>query len=80
MILLRLKGPLQVSAGQVARCEATIHAMRDLFCDDRTEAALLINAFNAFNCVNRQAALYDISILCPVLSMVFHNTTIHTVL
>ena len=67
-------GPLQVCAGQVAGCEAAIHAMRDLFCDDRAEAALLVDASNAFNSVNRQAALHNISILCPALSMVLHNT------
>ena len=55
-------GPLQVCAGQVAGCKAAIHAMRDLYCDDRSEAALLVDASNAFNSVNRQAALHNISI------------------
>ena len=45
--------------------------MKDLFCDDRTEAALLVDATNAFNSVNRQAALHNIT---PALSMVLHNT------
>ena len=44
-------GPLQVCAGQVSGCEAAMHPMKDLFCDDRTEAALLIDASNAFNSV-----------------------------
>ena len=57
--------------GQVAGCEAAIHAMKDLFCDDRTEAALLVDASNAFNSVNCQAALHNISI---ALSMMLHNT------
>ena len=39
-------GPLQVCAGQVAGCEATIHAMRDLFCDDSSEAVLLVDSSN----------------------------------
>ena len=67
-------GPLQVCARQVAGCKAAIHAIRDLFCDDSSEAALLIGASNAFNSVNHQAALHSISILCPALSMVLHNT------
>ena len=67
-------GSLQVCAGQVAGCEAALHAMKELFCDDRTEAALLADTSNAFNSVNRQAALHNISILCPALSVVLHNT------
>ena len=66
-------GSLQVCAGKVTRCEAAIHAMKDLFCDDRTEAALLVDASDAFNPVNHLAALHNISILCPALSMVLHN-------
>ena len=34
----------------------------------------MVDASNAFNSVNRQAALHNISILCPALSMVLHNT------
>ena len=34
----------------------------------------MVDASNAFNSVNHQAALHDISILCPALSMVLHNT------
>ena len=41
------------------------------FCDDRTEAALMIDASNPFNSVNHQAALYNIS---TAMSMVLHNT------
>ena len=67
-------GPLQVCAGKVSGCEAAIHGMGDLFCDDSSEAALLVDSSNAFNSVNRQAALHNIPILCPALSMVLHNT------
>ena len=59
--------------GKVTRCEAAIHAMKDLFCDDRTEAALLVDPSDTFNPVNHLAALHNISILCPTLSMVLHN-------
>ena len=67
-------GPLQVCAGQVAGCEAAIHVMRNLYCDDRSEVVHLVDTSNAFNSVNRQAALHNISILCPALSMILHNT------
>ena len=63
-------GPLQVSVGQIAGCEAAIHAMRELFSD---AAALLVDASNAFNSVNHQAALDNISVLCPSLSVILHN-------
>ena len=43
-----------------------ILARRQLFC--------MVDASNAFNSVNHQAALHDISILCPALATVLHNT------
>ena len=38
------------------------------------EAALLVDASNAFNSINRKAALHNIAILCLSLSTVLHNT------
>ena len=58
-----------------AGSEAAVHAIRDMFDDDDCEAALLVEATNAFNCVNREAALQNISVLCLGLSphmIVFH--------
>ena len=49
-------GSLQVCAGQRSGSEAAIHAMREIFEADETEAALLIDASNAFNSINRAAA------------------------
>ena len=46
-------GSLQLFAGQDAGNEASVHAMRAIFCDDSTEAVLLVDASNAFNCLNR---------------------------
>jgi len=34
-------GPLQVCAGQISGCEAVVHAMRQVFESQRTEAVLL---------------------------------------
>ena len=53
-------GALQVCAGCEGGCEAAVHAMRQLFQDSRLHAALLVDASNAFNSVNRQAALHNI--------------------
>ena len=65
MDILEAAGPLQlVCAGQDTGCEAAIHAMRSLFAEENTEAVLLVDASNAFNSLNRQVALRNISILC----------------
>ena len=66
-------GPLQTCAGQSAGSEAAVHAMKAMFDDNGCEAALLVDATNAFNCVNREAALHNISILCPALSTILNN-------
>ena len=50
-------GSLQVCAGQEAGAEA-----------EKCEAVLLIDAENAFNLINRKAALHNISITCPIIS------------
>ena len=50
-------GSLQLRVGQVAGIDAAIHTMSHLFNDDGSEAALLVDANNAFNLLNRQAAL-----------------------
>ena len=67
-------GPLQVCAGQESGCEAAIHAMRQAFKGVEIEGALLVDATNAFNSINRQAALHNISVICPSLAQVVHNT------
>ncbi len=67
-------GPLQVSAGQESGCEAAIHAMRQAFKGDEIERVLLVDATNAFNSVNRQAALHNICVICPSFAQVLHNT------
>ena len=58
-------GSLQVCAGHEAGCAAEIHAMHTIFEDEKTEAVLLVDAANAFNSVNRQVFLHNISIICP---------------
>ena len=67
-------GPLQVCTGQDGGCEAAVHAMRTIFKNDCTEGCLLVDASNAFNYLNRRAALHNVSVLCPPLSTVLINT------
>ena len=65
---------LQVSAGQKSGSEAAVHAMNSMFSADETDAVLLIDATNAFNMLNRAAALHNISILCPTIATFVINT------
>ena len=67
-------GTLQLCAGQEAGCEAAVHALRKIFLNENTEGALLVDASNAFNNLNRQAALHNIQVLCPSLPKVLVNT------
>ena len=53
--------------------------MRDMFYTANCEAALLVDASNAFNFINCKAALHNIAILCLSLSTVLHNTYSATV-
>ena len=67
-------GPLQTCTGLKAGIEAAIHAMRQIFNDRNTEGVLLADAENAFNNLNREAALKNIKELCPPFYQYLHNT------
>ena len=67
-------GPLQTCTGVKAGIEAAIHAMREVFENDSTEAVLLVDAENAFNNINREAALQNIKELCPPFHQYLSNT------
>ena len=69
-------GPLQACAWHEAGCEAAVHAMNVITLSDETEAELLVDAraSNAFNTINRQAALHNIGVICPAISTVLNNT------
>ena len=66
--VMSASGSLQLCAGQPSGSEAAIHAMRNIFDEDDTEAILLIDASNAFNSLNRAAALNNIRILRPMVA------------
>jgi hypothetical protein len=67
-------GTIQLCAGQDAGCEAAIHAMEQVFADEGTEAMILVDASNAFNCLNRQVTLLNCGAVCPALSHILINT------
>ena len=70
----RACGSLQVCAGLESGCEAAVHAVRESFEEDETEAALLIDASNAFNSVKRECTLKNIAVLCPAFYIFLVNT------
>ena len=52
-------GPSQLCVGQKSGCKAAVHALDDIFDEDSTDGVLLVDASNAFNCLNRKAALVN---------------------
>ena len=67
-------GPLQVSAGVKGGAEAAIHAMKLIFDREGTDAVILVDAANAFNRLNRAAALHNMRSLCPPFATILINT------
>ena len=47
--------------------------MRLIFADDNCQAALLVDASNAFNIQNRKVSLHNASLFCPSLDKILHN-------
>ena len=61
-------GSLQVCAGQEVGCESLVHAIHEIYEDQSSEAVLLVDASNAFNAINGNAFLHNITIICPLLA------------
>ena len=61
-------------AGYKSGSKAVIHAMRELFEHNNRDTVLLIDASNAFNSLNRAAALHNIRVLCPSIATYAINT------
>ena len=51
-----------------------MHAMNSLLQHEETDAVLLVDASNAFNSLNRAAALHNTRVLCPALATFAINT------
>ena len=65
-------GCLQLCADQEIGCEATIDAMHKIFESNETEA-ILADAKNVFNSINRKALLNNIESLCPAIAVFLYN-------
>ena len=72
--LQEVVGSLQLCVGQISGLEAAIHSLTAIYEDSNTDAILLIDASNAFNTLNRQAALLNCEVLCPTLAPILINT------
>ena len=71
--IMKSAGCLQLCAGQKAGCEASAHAMKEIFEEEETDAVLFVDASNAFYSLNRNAMLHNIKYLCPHLAMYVKN-------
>ena len=67
-------GSLQLCAGQDAGCQAAVHAMSNIFQEESTEAMIFVDASNAFNNLNREATLLNVTTICLSLAPVLINT------
>ena len=69
-------GVTQLCAGTRAGIEGAIHALNDLFEVNKANGwgVLLMDASNAFNCLNRTAALWNVRVLWPRCSRFLFNT------
>ena len=48
--------------------------MKKIMSSEETEAVELLDANNALDTINRQAALHNIGEICPAISAVLNNT------
>jgi len=72
--VVQASGSLQLCGGQKSGSEAAIRAMHTLYETDETDSTLLIYASNTSNALNRQAALYNIWVQCPIIATYVINT------
>ena len=66
-------GLLQIAIGLQPGADTAIHSMKVIFDDEQTDAVILVDASNAFNSLNRNAALHNIQLLCPQFSTILIN-------
>ena len=70
----QVTGHQQMCGGHISGVEAAVHATRFAFESEESEAAILVDATNAFNALNRQVTLQNIRRLCPIIATILINT------
>ena len=65
---------MQTCAGIESGIEASVHTIAKAFKEERCEAALLIDARNAFNLMGRKAAVHNIQRSCPPIYQFLKNS------
>ena len=53
--------------------QGIIHAMHEIYEDENCEAVLLVDASNAFNSINRNVFLHNVTIVCPAIAIYVRN-------
>ena len=71
--IVKATGALQTCSGISGGIKASVHAMAKIFRDEASEAILLVDADNAFNSLNREAAINNIKSLCQPYYMFQNN-------
>ena len=66
--------PHQLCVGVPSACEVGVQALTGLYDRETTQGILLVDASNAFNSLNRAAALHNIPRICPAAGRIFINT------
>ena len=66
-------GPIQACGGTRSGVEAAVHTMSGIFDDSTMECIIFADADNVFNRLNRQAALHNLSFICPEISTFLNN-------
>lgn len=66
-------GTVQLCTGQEAGCEASLHAMKQVFESPDADAVILVDTTIAFNTLNCENALRSIQHLCPPIAKVLIN-------
>ena len=66
-------GSLQVRTGEEAGIEVAVQSLNSIYKDDNTDVVLLVDASNAFNSLNCEVFLHNISYICPAISIFVEN-------
>ena len=60
---------MELCAGQCAGAKTAVHAISECFQQEDAEAALFVDGSNAFNSLNRAAAMHNVRIVCPCVAI-----------